>query len=114
MGDDNIKRLCFRPEGFLTTDFNFIFHDLFNGNSSVYKEIIHMLAVGMKNLSDIKKILGNTVAMSDVGYTFPTENSLEDLVNNLIIAGFVTKHYTWSLKSEKKSTDYIYRLSDNY
>ncbi len=111
MADENIKNLCFRPTGVLVMDFDFIFHDLFNGHSSIYKNIIHILAAGMKNIDDVKKSLTSTphVKLDDSG-----NDSLEDVVGNLVTAGFVTKHYPWSIKTEKASLNYLYRLSDNY
>jgi AAA+ ATPase superfamily predicted ATPase len=107
--DENIKRLCFQPDGVLVTDFDFIFHDLFNGHSLVYKKIIHILAAGMKNLSEIKKVLARDVILDE-----SLGDSLEEVVGNLVAAGFVTPHFGWSIKTEKISEDYLYRLSDNY
>ena len=111
MADENIKRLCFRSKGILVTDFDFIFHDLFNGHSSIYKKIIHILATGMKNLNEIKKALDSardTLLDSSLG------DSLEEIIENLVTAGFVTPHFPWSIKTEKITNHYLYRLSDNY
>ena len=102
--NENIKHLCFESKGLLTKEFDSIFHDLFNGNSSIYKRIIYLLASGMKSFDELKKGL----VASDI-------DLLDDAVQNLVIAGFVSQHYTWSILNEKKSMEQsLYRLSDNY
>jgi AAA+ ATPase superfamily predicted ATPase len=37
MADQNIQRLCFEKDGLLTTEFDRIFHDLFNGSGQIWK-----------------------------------------------------------------------------
>ncbi len=101
--EKNIRKLCFESEGLLTKEFNFIFHDLFNGHSSAYKNIIHLLADGMKDLQGIQKFL-------DSSY----KESLEAVMHDLVTAGFVTAHNSWSFKTGKEIKYYLYRLSDNY
>ncbi len=101
--ENNIKKLCFEPDGFLTKEFNDIFHDLFNGHSSAYKQVIHLLADGMKDLQGIQEALKPDKPAS-----------LEEVMQDLITAGFVCGHYSWSFKTEKANTRYLYRLSDNY
>ncbi len=101
--DENIKRLCFTKKGLLVTEFNHIFHDLFNGNGSIFQKIAHLLADGMKNLGEIKEHC-KVIKLLE----------LEDLLEELITAGFVSKHYSWSIKTEKVNEQYLYRLSDNY
>jgi len=103
LADDNIKRLCFEKDGAFTIEFDKIFHDLFNGHGSMYKEIVYLLANGMKEIAEIKKACKSR-----------TKVGVEDLLTNLIDAGFVTKHYSWSLKTEQLNKNYVYRLSDNY
>lgn len=101
--DENIRRLCFEKNGILTLDFDRIFHDLFNGKGSMYKKIVHLLAQGMKDLSQIRQAL-----------EYPASGSLSSLMQALIVAGFVTQHYSWSFKTEKLGKQSLYRLSDNY
>ncbi len=101
--DENIKRLCFTMQGLLVTEFNHIFHDLFNGNGSTFQKIAHLLADGMKSLDEISKY-----------FTSIKQPELEDMLEELITAGFVSKHYSWSIKTEKVNEQFLYRLSDNY
>lgn len=103
MADSNIKRLCFSKNGILTTEFDRIFHDLFHNRGSVYKSIINYLAQGMKTLDDIRK---------EVGYS--SSGVFTEIMNDLITAGFVTRHYQWSLETGRQSRYSLYRLSDPY
>lgn len=103
MADDNIKRLCFTKKGILVSEFDKIFHDLFNGQGSIYKKIVNMLADGMRDLSEIRKAL-----------KYSHSGSLGVMVQSLVVAGFVTQHYSWALKTGKVSKKSLYRLSDNY
>ncbi len=103
MADANIKRLCFSKGGLLTTEFDRIFHDLFHNRGPLYKTIIHLLADGMKTLGELQQ---------ESGYT--SSGSFGKVVEELIGAGFVTRHYQWSLKSGRTSKYSLYRLSDPY
>lgn len=103
LADENIRRLCFEKNSLLLDEFDRIFHDLFNDFGSSYKKIIHVLDSGMKTMSELKQLLG----LSRGG-------TLTLYMQNLIISGFVTKHYQWSLKTEKVSRQSLYRLSDPY
>ena len=101
--DENIKRLCFTKGGLLTVEFDKIFYDLFSTKGTIYKNILHVLAEGMKSLAEIRKILD----YSHSGF-------LSELIKSLIISGFVTRHYNWSLKTGRLTKQSLYRLSDNY
>lgn len=103
MADENIRRLCFEKSGVLTQEFNKIFHDLFNGHGSVYKQIVHILADGMNDLAEIREKLA-----------YSQDGSLSDFMQALIAAGFVSQHYSWSLKTERIGRHSLYRLRDNY
>lgn len=103
MADVTLKRLCFEKNGLLTLEFNRIFYDLFNGKGAIYRKIIHTLSEGMRTLADIRKTLN-----------YAQSGSLSDMVQDLIVAGFVTQHYQWSLKTEHLAKQSLYRLSDCY
>lgn len=103
MADNNIKRLCFEKNGLLTLEFNRIFNDLFNTKGEIYKKIIYLLSNGMKSLAEIRETL-----------KYPHSGSLSRIMKNLIISGFVTQHYQWSIKTNKLSKQSLYRLSDCY
>lgn len=102
--DENIKQLCFENDGVLTSEFDRIFHDLFNKKYEIYKKIIYLLNDGMKDLKEIRTLLN-----------YQRSGSLTKHLNVLIVCGFITKHQKWSIKSGKLSAkDTLYRLSDNY
>lgn len=101
--DENIRRLCFVPKGVLFREFNDIFSDLFSKKSEDYKKIVETLVDGTFEYNDICKKLG--VAKS---------GHLSDHLDDLIKSGFITRDYTWHLKSGEVSRLSHYRLSDNY
>lgn len=103
LADDNIKRLCFTKLGSLTQEFDRIFNDLFRGNNQTYKSIILELSNGMKTQNDLRKKL-----------VYATSGTFSKMLENLISAGFITKHYQWSLKTKKLARQSLYRLSDPY
>lgn len=103
MADANIGRLCFETNGLLVTEFENVFHDLFNGSGEVYKKILQLLADGMKSLKEIRQAL-----------KWKQGGNLSELMRNLIVSGFVTDHYQWSPKVESVGKQSLYRLSNLY
>lgn len=103
MADANITRLCFSKDGALTTEFDRIFHDLFRDRTHLYKSIISLLSGGMKTLASLRKEL-----------SYAPSGTFSEAMRHLITAGFVTRHYQWSLKSGRPSKYSLYRLSDPY
>ena len=101
--EENIKRLCFQPEGILFGEFDKIFSDLFSKRSEKYKKIIHALSTGATTQENICKKLDLKQSGDIGGY-------LEDLIKS----GFITRDFTWRINQEKISTLSKYRLSDNY
>jgi AAA+ ATPase superfamily predicted ATPase len=101
--ETNIQRLCFRKEGFLFSEFDRIFSDLFSTRSAIYKRIVERLADGPCELNDIYEAL--KVEKSGV-----VSRYMEDLVT----AGFVSHDFTWHLKTGLDSKLSHYRLKDNY
>ena len=102
--EENIKRLCFIQEGFLFNEFEQIFHDLFARRSDTYKEILSCL--GEKphaSLDDLFKEL----KMKKSGI-------LSDYIEDLILAGFLKRDYTWSIRNGAVSRLSHLRISDNY
>ncbi|OJW52815.1 MAG: hypothetical protein BGO67_00595 [Alphaproteobacteria bacterium 41-28] len=101
--DQNIKRLCFSPSGLLANEFDLIFHDLFDKRGSVYKELITILAEGMRDYNEIRKSMN-----------YPAGGGLSPYLNVLITSGYVNKHQSWSIKTGKPGAKSLFRLSDNY
>lgn len=101
--ENNIRELCFKPTGLLFREFEQIFSDLFSKRSLTYKNIVRVLSNGPLHYEDIAKKADLITGSQFSGY-------LEDLIK----AGFISRNYTWDIKSRKVSRLSLYRLSDNY
>ncbi len=101
--DDNIKQLAFEKNGLLVTEFDRIFHDLFNGKGATYKKILDSLKDGARTLSEIRKII-----------EFAHSGTLSQMMEHLIVAGFVVKQSLWSFKTRTPLKQSLYRISDPY
>ena len=102
--EENIKSLCFIKEGYLYNEFEKIFHDLFDKRSDIYKEIlITLLQHPNASLEEIFHHL-------NLKKSGTISNYLEDLV----LAGFVRRDYTWSIRNDKTSKLSHFRVNDNY
>ena len=101
--DDNIKQLAFEKSGLLVTEFDRIFHDLFNGKGATYKKMLECLKDGARTLSEIRQSI-----------EFAHSGTLSQMMDHLIVAGFVVKQSLWSFKTAKPLKQSLYRLSDPY
>jgi AAA+ ATPase superfamily predicted ATPase len=101
--DDNIKQLAFEKNGLLVAEFDRIFHDLFNGKGATYKKILDSLKDGARTLSEIRQ-----------GIEFAHSGTLSQMMDHLIVAGFVIKQSLWSFKTAKPLKQSLYRISDPY
>jgi AAA+ ATPase superfamily predicted ATPase len=101
--DDNIKQLAFEKNGLLVTEFDRIFHDLFNGKGATYKKILDSLKDGARTLSEIRQSI-----------EFAHSGTLSQMMDNLIVAGFVVKQSLWSFKTAEPLKQSLYRISDPY
>ena len=103
MADQNIKNLCFQKNGGLVHEFNRIFNDVFNGKGEIYKKILEALKDGMKTLAELREAVD-----------FPNSGTFSTLIDHLITCGFISKHYQWSMKTEKLARQNLYRICDPY
>ncbi len=101
--EENIKNLCFQKSGILFREFKDIFTDIFSRRSMLYKKITETLVNGPKELSAISTALG-----------LQKSGHLSEYLNNLVISGFISRDFTWSVKDAKEARLSHYRLSDNY
>ncbi len=101
--ESNIQRLCFQKEGFLFSEFERIFSDLFSTRSTIYKKITKRLAEGPCELKSIYTAL-------DV----EKNGVISDYMDDLVTAGFVSQDFTWHLKTGVDAKFSHYRLRDNY
>ena len=101
--DQNIRRLCFEPEGLLFNEFDQVFHSLFERRSELYRRIVSALAVKRLDLGGVCDALGNK--KSGVVGTY---------LGDLVMAGFLARDPTWELRTGQPSRHHLYRIHDNY
>lgn len=101
--DENLKALCFLKNGLLVTEFDRIFNDLFSARGTIYKEIVGVLSKGMLSRVQIRNELN-----------YSNSGVFSSHLKSLMISGFVTEHYGWSIKTGSLGKMSLYRLSDNY
>jgi AAA+ ATPase superfamily predicted ATPase len=101
--EQNIRRLCFEPEGLLFNEFDQIFHSLFEKRSELYRRIVMSLATTRLDLGGVCDAIGNKKSGVVGSY-----------LDDLVMAGFVAKDPTWELRTQKTKRQYKYRIRDNY
>lgn len=101
--EENIRRLCFQESGLLFNEFEQIFSSMFSKRSPIYKKIIRSLAGGSKDINQICEKTG----MSKSG-------KMSEYLEELVVSVFISRDYTWDLKTVTESRLSLFRLSDNY
>lgn len=101
--EENIQRLCFLPSGLLFNDYDFIFSSMLEHQSLIYQQVIESLCSRNLLHQDLLQELNKKSGGVITSYT-----------NELETAGFISKDFTWHLKTGKFSRFCQYRLSDNY
>jgi AAA+ ATPase superfamily predicted ATPase len=99
----NIKKLCFEPEGILIDEFGYIFNDLFGKRSGIYLKIVEAISTTPLEYGELAKKLD-----------YPSSGPLSEYLEDLILSGFIRRDFTWNLKSGAESKLSKYRLRDNY
>lgn len=101
--EKNIQNMCFIKDAILSKEFKRVFSDVFGGRSQIYLEIVQVL---MSEHATMKTILAETGR--------PKGGDISDYLDDLVLAGFVKRDFTWNLRTGKVSKLSKYRLSDNY
>jgi hypothetical protein len=101
--EDNIKKLCFTRGGLLYEEFDNIFGSSFIRKSNMYERLVRILSEGAKEAVE----LGNLANVKSLG-------RLSEYLEELELAGFIKRDYTWSLNTGQDAKLSKYRLSDNY
>lgn len=73
-------------------EFNFIFNDLYGRRGEICKKIVEILAKGPAEYPEIS---------SELNYY--SSGALSGYLEDLLISGFISRDFTWSLKKEKLS-----------
>jgi hypothetical protein len=84
-------------------EFEYIFSDIFGKRSEIYRRIVLCLLKGAASQTDILKTCGRTKT-----------GDFAEYLNDLLMAGFVCRDYTWHLDTGIISKLSRYRLKDNY
>jgi AAA+ ATPase superfamily predicted ATPase len=101
--EENIKNLCFTAGGVLVNEFDQIFSDLFDNKHDLYRRIVIALMNGPQTRNEVASQI-----------SLPSNGILTEYLEDLEKAGFISRNYTWHIKSEAKSSLSCYRISDNY
>ena len=101
--DENIRRLCYDPDGYLFKDFDRIFDDVFGASISAKKRILALLAEKPASVSELAKTLGGD----------PNGHLSENLAE-LQEAGFIAGARGRNPVTGKDVREIRYRLRDNY
>jgi AAA+ ATPase superfamily predicted ATPase len=78
--EENIRRICFSKEGFLFSEFDQIFRDIFSKRAPIYKRILFTLVQGSKSLSNVAGLLKRERG-----------GDLSRYLEDLSASGFITK-----------------------
>ena len=101
--DENVRRLCFDPDGYLYGDFNRIFDDVFDATVAAKKRIVTALADGPASVAELAERFGSD----------PNGHLSADL-KELAEAGFVAASAGLNPQTGKTAREGRYRLKDNY
>lgn len=101
--DENIRRLCFSPDGYLFREFNELFNDIVSRTAPTKRKVLEALAEGPLSGSELAERLG-----------IARNGRLSDLLEELETAGFVAKADGVNPATGKRGRIDRYRLRDNY
>ncbi len=101
--DENIRHLCFRPQGLLFREFDQIFSDVFNKRAESYRTILETLVRGRKTVSEIAEALGRH-----------RSGHMTEYLDDLVLGGFVSRDVVPNLRTGSDTRKAHFRLRDNY
>lgn len=101
--DENIRRMCFMPNGPLVDEFDQIFSEVFSESAPVKKRILHTLGTGPLTAVQIAEKLGNG-----------RNGHLTRQLKELETAGFVAREGGVNPETDAPLKIERYRIRDNY
>ena len=101
--EENLRRTCFSPDGYLFRDFEQIFNRVFGERAERKRAILVALADGPKSLADIAVALGKK-----------RNGHLSDDLEELKLSGFLAGDQGRNPKTGELALSTRYRLKDNY
>ncbi len=100
---ENLRKLCFQPDGLFVEEFQHVFHDLFGKRLPICKKIVTSLKNEAKEYNEISQEIN-----------YQSGGPLSEYLEDLIVSGFITKQHSWSLSSGSERKTCKYRIQDNY
>ena len=101
--EENIRRLCFRPNSVLRTDFDEMFRDVIALEQSFSGNVLRSLAEGSKTGTEISQELKQEKG-----------GRISAVLDRLVEAGLVAADDSLNPETGKKAREVRYRLKDNY
>ena len=101
--DENIRRTCFTPEGYLFRDFNEIFNDILSGTNTMKREILQALSRESLSTSEVAEKLGRE-----------RNGHLSDALEELETAGFLETDGGINPETGRRARTGLYGIRDNY
>ena len=101
--DENIRRLCFLPDGYLFLEFNELFNDIVSRTAPTKRRVLEALAEGAMSGTELAEKLA-----------IPRNGRLSDLLDELETAGFVARADGINPATGRRGRIDRYRLRDNY
>jgi AAA+ ATPase superfamily predicted ATPase len=101
--EQNLKKNCFTKGAFLFDEFDRIFSDIFLKHSDVYRKAVVALTEAKLSPSELANAIGVELA-----------SKISKYFNELNLAGFVSRYYTWNIKTGGVSKLSKYSMKDNY
>ena len=100
---ENLRKLCFQPNGLFVEEFQHVFHDLFGKRLPICKKIVTALKDEPKTYQEISEEI-----------KYASGGPLSEFLEDLIVSGFITKQHSWSLDTGSERKICKYRIQDNY
>lgn len=101
--DENIRRMCFQPEGYLFKDFDSIFNDVFGMGLAAKRRILDVLVERPASVAELAEAMG-----------VESSGHISDDLSDLIAAGFVAAGTGLNPLTGAQVREVRYRLRDNY
>ena len=101
--DENIRRMCFLPQGYLFEDFDHIFTDIFRKTAEAKRKLLEALSRGAKTHGEVAAATGQGIG-----------GHVSEALDELVEAGFVSRDSGLNPETGAQVREVRYRISDNY
>ena len=101
--EENLKRLCFTPDGYLFREFDELFNDIVSRTAPTKRRVLEALAEGPLCGTELAERLA-----------IPRNGRLSELLSELETAGFIAKSDGLNPRNGRRARVDRYRLRDNY